>query len=359
MTAVEVLTDAAIGETRQVLVRDGRAFALSIWRWSDRGRRAQWGEAYDARVRSVDVRRRGAFLDLGISEAGFARLDSSGRVRIGETPQALVEGQAVRAHVKREGVRGKSPVLSIEALLPGVEKLGRIATLDGEADAERAGAAAIEVRERIDAAIEATLARAVPIPGGGVLTIESTAALVAVDVDAGERTGSGDAERFAASLNADAAREAARQLRLRNLGGIVAIDFVSMRDRRGRDSVMSVLRESFAGDPWGVQIAPMSRFGVVELSRGQLRRPLHELLCDDTGAPSVETAGLAMLRGVEREVRAARGRLAVARAGGDVAAWLDAAPFDWRAALSARIGPRWEVRMDSQIAPRGWRVEVE
>jgi Ribonuclease G/E len=108
-----------------------------------------------------------------------------------------------------------------------------------------------------------------------------------------------------------------------------------------------------------VQIAPMSRFGVVELSRGQLRRPLHELLCDDAGAPSAETEALAMIRGVEREVRGARGRLAVAFVGSDVMAWLDEAPFDWRAALSARIGPRWDVRAAKQPTPRGWRVEVE
>jgi hypothetical protein len=117
--------------------------------------------------------------------------------------------------------------------------------------------------------------------------------------------------------------------------------------------------EALAGDPWGVQIAPMSRFGVVELSRGQLRRPLHELLCDATGATSAETEALAALRSVEHEVRAARGRLAAAHMGADLMAWLDAAPFDWRAALTARIGPRWDVRADARIAPRSWRVEVE
>jgi len=357
MTPVEVWTDAAIGETRQVLAQDGRAFALSVWRWSDRGRRTQWGEAYDACVRSVDVRRRGAFLDLGIAEPGFVRLDATGRVRVGETPHVLAEGQAIRAHVKREGARGKSPVLSVEAMLPGAERLGCIARHEAEADAEQRGVTDSETRERIDAVVEAALSRTAPIPGGGLLTIEPTAALVAIDVDAGERAGSGDGERFAAALNADAAREAARQLRLRNLGGIVAIDFVSMRDRRGRESTTEALRAAFAGDPWGVQIAPMSRFGVVELSRGQLRRPLHELLCDANGAPSAETEALAMLRGVEREVRAARGRLAAALVGADLMAWLDAAP--WRAALTARIGPRWEVRADARGAPRVWRVEVE
>lgn len=358
MSAIEIWTDAAIGETRQVHVQNGRPYALVIWRWSDRGRRARWGEVYSARVRTVDVRRRGAFLDLGIEEAGFARLDAAGQALVGGGRQLLVEGQAVRAHVRREGARGKSPVVSIEALSTASERLGCVAWHEAESEAERAGAAESDVRERIDSVVEATLACTAPVPGGGILTIEPTAALVAIDVDAGDRAGSGDPERFAAALNVEAAHEALRQLRLRNLGGIVAIDFVSMRDRRGRGQVMDALRAAGAGDPWGVQIAPMSRFGVVELSRGQLCRPIAEVMCDANGLPSAETEALAMLRGVEREARLARGRPVIAVAGAETRAWLEAGVIDWRTALGGRIGPRWEVRDDPGLAPRAWRVEV-
>jgi Ribonuclease G/E len=358
VSAISIWTDAAIGETRQVHVLDGRPFALAIWRWSDRGRRARWGEVYHARVRTVDTRRRGAFLDLGIEEPGFVRLDSGGMASVGAIRQALVEGQAVRAHVRREGARGKAPVMSFEAIATTPERLGCVARHEAEGEAELQGAADSDTREHIDALVDAALARTAPVPGGGSLTIEQTAALVAIDVDAGDRGGSGDAERFAAALNVDAAREAMRQLRLRNLGGIVAIDFVSMRDKRNRAQVMDVLRSEASRDPWGVQMAPMSRFGVVELSRGQLCRPLAEVLCGADGAPSAETEALVMLRRMEREASVGRGRPVIAVAGAETRAWLDAAIIDWRTALSARIGPLWELREGPNLPPRAWRVEL-
>jgi Ribonuclease G/E len=356
---LETWTDASVGETRQALVRDGRPIALSIWRWSDRNRRARWGETYVARVRSVDSRLRGAFLDLGIPEAGFVRLDANGRARVGETAQALAEGQAVTASVRREGARGKAAVLQIVSVLPSADSLGCVARHESHESADAAGSADADTRDKLDAAFEAVLAREALVVGGGRIIVEPTAALVAIDVDAGERQGSRDPEQFAAALNVAAAQESLRQLRLRNLGGLVAIDFVSMRSRGGREATMAALRIASAEDPWGVTLAPMSRFGIVELSRGQLRQPLAEVLCKPDGTLRAETSALAMLRGIEREARLARGKLTIAHLGTDIAAWLDTAPFDWRSALTARIGPRWEVRGDRDAAPGGWRLAVE
>src|SRR6185436_21011282 len=105
--------------------------------------------------------------------------------------------------------------------------------------------ASSEMRERLDALVEESLSLTAPIPGGGALTIEPTAALVAIDVDAGGRQGSGDPERFALDLNIAAAGEAARQIRLRNLAGLIAIDFVSMRAKSHAKQLEEAVRAAF------------------------------------------------------------------------------------------------------------------
>lgn len=354
MSTSETWTDAAIGETRQVLVRDGAPVMLHITRWSDAGKRALWGEAYVARVRTVDKRRRGAFVDLGLGEAhGFVRLDAQGRAK----GQSLSEGQGIAVRVTRETARGKAAVLEVLAgsAPEGVPR--RIARPECDADLDGAAAADAEIRERIDAIVDASLARTAPLAGGGVLTIEPTAALVAIDVDSASRAGSPDPERFALELNLTAAQTAMRELRLRSLGGIVAIDFVSMRDRRSGAAVVDALKAASIDDPWGVTIAPMSRFGVVELSRGQLRAPLAERFLDTDGKPSLETIALKALRAMEREAHTARGREVVARLHPEVIGWFDAAPIGWREALRSRIGPRWRMA-PAPDAPRD-RIDVE
>jgi Ribonuclease G/E len=337
----ETWVDASIGETREALVRQGRAIALHIVRASDDGRRARWGELYCARVREVDQRRRGAFLDLGLrDEQGFLPLGDDGRVRLHKQRVALHEGQGVIVAVTREAARGKNPVLELQ----DVGHDGQAPHLMGRhnSDEERAARPAeTATRAKLDAAIEDALMRTAPIPGGGALTIEPTAALVAIDVDAGGRAGAGDAERFALDLNIAAAQEAARQIRLRNLGGIIAIDFVTLRAKSHRKSLEDAVQAAFADDPWSVQFGALSRFGVFELARAQLRRPLHERLRGADGRLSAETVALMALRAIEREARAQTGRQIACTVAPEVKAWLDGAPFDWRADLNNRIGMRW------------------
>ena len=349
---LDLWIDAAIGETREVIARDGRAIALRIARASDIGRGARWGELYCARVTQVDRRRRGVFLDLGLrDQQGFLPLDNDGRVRLRRRDRvALSEGQGVVVSVTREAARGKSPVF--ELLETGHD--GESPHLIGrhECDEEIAAAkpADAQTRARIDAIVEDALALTAPIPGGGVLTIEPTAALVAVDVDSGARAGSGDPERFALELNLAAAQEAARQIRLRNLGGVIAIDFVTMRAKSHRAQLEEATRAAFAGDPWSVQCGALSRFGVFDLARAQLRAPLHEQMRDADGHMSIESVALMALRAIEREARAVTGRPIACTIAPDVKAWLDAAEIDWRTELSNRIGMRWDI--DSAPGPR-------
>jgi Ribonuclease G/E len=348
---LETWIDAAIGETREALARDGKPIALRVARASDEGRRARWGELYCARVREIDKRRRGAFLDLGLRDQhGFLPLGDDGRVRMRKERVTLHEGQGVVVGVTREAARGKSPVVDLTETGHDGEAPHRIAQHDVDEELVLAKSADTQVRAKLDAAIEDALARATPIPGGGVLTIDAVTALTAIDVDAGGRPGSGDPERFALDLNIAAAHEAARQVRLRNLGGIIAIDFVSMRAKSHLKALEDTVRAAFAGDPWSVQFGGLSRFGVYELARAQLRTPLHEQLRDPDGRLSTETVALMALRAIEREGRSQTGRQIACTVSPEVKAWLDAAEIDWRGELSNRIGMRWAI--DAAPGPR-------
>lgn len=342
-TRDEMWIDAAIGETREALVRDGKPIAIRIARASDEGRRARWGEVYAARVREIDRRRRGAYLDLGLTEElGFLPLGDDGKARLGRGRSALTEGQGVVVAVRREAARGKNPVVELqETATEGAPRRMMRPECDDELILSKSADA--QVRARLDGAIEDALARTAPLAGGGILAIEPTAALVAIDVDAGGRPGAGDPERFALDLNVAAAFEAARQIRLRGLGGLIAIDFVTMRAKSNAKQVEDAVRAAFASDPWTVQFGGLSRFGVFELSRAQLRRPLHEQLRDSDGRLSIETAALMALRAIEREARAHGGRQIACTVAPEVKGWLDQSETDWRGALSSRFGMRWSL----------------
>jgi len=348
---LEMWVDAAIGETREALVRAGRPVALRVARASDDGRRARWGELYCARVREIDRRRRGAFLDLGLrDDQGFLPLGDDGKARLRRERVALREGQGVIVAVTREAARAKNPVVELSEIGDDGEAPHRIAQHEADEALVLAKAADPAMRGKLDAVIEDALARTAPIPGGGVLTIEPTSALVAIDVDAGARTGSGDPERYALDLNIAAAQEAARQIRLRGLAGLIMIDFVSLRAKGHNKQLEDAVKQAFADDPWSVQLGGLSRFGVFDMARSQLRAPLHEQMRDPDGRLSVETVALMALRAIEREGRAQTGRQIACTVAPEVKAWLDAAEIDWRSKLSNSIGMRWT--LDAAPAPR-------
>lgn len=142
--------------------------------------------------------------------------------------------------------------------------------------------------EGVDEAVEAALAPEVRLRCGGRLVIEPTAALVAVDVDAGPAP--------PAVANAEAAAELARQLDLRGLAGQIVCDFVPDSRDRGRRALLTVLRQALAGAAATTHVAGVSPLGLVELRRDRGRTPLADLLCDGSGRLSPQTVALAGLR---------------------------------------------------------------
>jgi ribonuclease E len=131
-------------------------------------------------------------------------------------------------------------------------------------------------RFQIEHQIESAFSRSVNLPSGGAVVIDHTEALVAVDVNSARATRGADIEETAFRTNLEAADEVARQLRLRDLGGLIVIDFIDMESQRNQREVENRLRDALKYDRARVQIGKISRFGLMELSRQRLRPSLGE-----------------------------------------------------------------------------------
>lgn len=163
-------------------------------------------------------------------------------------------------------------------------------------------------RFQIEHQIETAFVRQVNLPSGGAIVIDHTEALVAVDVNSGRSTKGSDIEETALKTNLEAADELARQLRLRDLGGLIVIDFIDMEAPRNQREVENRLRDALRFDRARVQMGKISRFGLMELSRQRLRPALAETSyiscprCTGTGhIRSTESAALHILRILEEE----------------------------------------------------------
>jgi ribonuclease E len=163
-------------------------------------------------------------------------------------------------------------------------------------------------RFQIEHQIETAYSRIVPLPSGGAVVIDHTEALVAVDVNSARATKGQDIEETAFRTNLEAADEIARQLRLRDLGGLVVIDFIDMESARNQRDVENRLRDALHYDRARVQMGKISRFGLMELSRQRLQTSLGESShiacprCHGTGhIRSIESSALHILRILQEE----------------------------------------------------------
>lgn len=184
-------------------------------------------------------------------------------------------------------------------------------------------------RFQIETQIEAAFQRQVRLPSGGSIVIDHTEALVSVDINSSRATQGGDIEETALNTNLEAADEIARQLRLRDIGGLIVIDFIDMTPIRNQREVENRLREALKMDRARVQVGRISRFGLLEMSRQRLRPPLGESLqvvcprCDGHGTiRTVESLGLSILRVIEEEAMKERTSKIVVQLPVDVASFL-------------------------------------
>lgn len=163
-------------------------------------------------------------------------------------------------------------------------------------------------RFQIEHQIDAAYSRQVNLPSGGAIVIDHTEALVSVDVNSGRATKGSDIEDTAVRTNLEAADEVARQLRLRDLGGLLVIDFIDMESSKNQREVENRLRDALRHDRARVQMGKISRFGLLELSRQRLRPALAETSyipcprCNGTGhIRSTESSALQIIRILEEE----------------------------------------------------------
>ncbi|MHC1698292.1 MAG: Rne/Rng family ribonuclease [Geobacteraceae bacterium] len=173
-----------------------------------------------------------------------------------------------------------------------------------------------QLEEQIDLIYE----KKVPLKSGGSIVIDPTEALVSIDVNSGKSTGEKGVEDTAFKTNMEAAEEVARQLRLRDLGGLIVIDFIDMRDRKHKAEVEKSLKTALKADKARVSVDKISQFGLLEMSRQRIKQTINEgsyLECPHCGGhgkvKSVEAMALSFLRKVH--TAAARGTLAEVRGG--------------------------------------------
>ncbi|MGF1609319.1 MAG: ribonuclease E/G, partial [Kiloniellales bacterium] len=320
-----LLISALPGETRAAWLADGRLEELVILR-ADRPQHL--GDVYLGRVMRLDRSLEAAFVEIGLERPGFLPLDLW-------PGKGLSEGDAVLVQVTRAPSDGKGAKLSgriaprpagleqlakaaqgttgpPSRLLQGQDPIARVLAAKappeaivvddpevfrtaqarfaaaGSAHSERVslytGAQDLFEREGVEAVIEALLEPRVALPSGGALLIEPVSSMTAVDVDSGAQSESGGAARRALAVDLEAADAIPRQVRLRNLSGLLVIDFLPLPARADRQTVVAKLRAGLKTDREPTRAAPMSSSGLVELTRRRGGPALHERMTVPQGS---------------------------------------------------------------------------
>ena len=191
-------------------------------------------------------------------------------------------------------------------------------------------------RFQIENQIESAHSHKVNLPSGGSIVIDPTEALVSIDINSARATRGSDIETTALNTNLEAADEIARQLRLRDLGGLIVIDFIDMESQKNQRAVEDRLRDAVKQDRARIQIGRISRFGLLELSRQRLRPSIGESAsincprCNGMGSiRSVDSLALALLRLIGEEARKDRTVKVIAQLPVEVATYLMNEKREW------------------------------
>jgi len=198
-------------------------------------------------------------------------------------------------------------------------------------------------RYQIESQIESAYSHKVTLPAGGSIVIDHTEALVSIDINSARSTRGTDIETTACNTNLEAADEIARQMRLRDVGGLIVIDFIDMESAKNQRAVEDRLRDAVKQDRARIQLGKISRFGLLELSRQRLRPSISESTnivcprCTGMGViRSVESLALAVLRLIGEEARKDRTAKVIAQLPVDVATYLMNEKRDWLHDIEAR-----------------------
>jgi len=219
----------------------------------------------------------------------------------------------------------------------------------------------------VTAAIRSTLDRRVPLPSGGSLVIDDTEAMTVIDVNSGRNVGKGSTtlEETITRTNLEAAREVVRQLRLRDIGGIVIIDFIDMNEERNRRAVTDALQEALAGDRTKTYVVEISPLGLVEMTRQNISDGPREILtvpcptCGGDGVVLSEETGVIDLERALRAAVAGRSEPEVTVALHPSAlAWFTGDEAERLTDLEAETGKRVRLEADDALALDAVRVRA-
>ena len=298
--------------------RHGDAQLVQAWRHVP-GAASLQGAIYLGRVVKLEPSLNAAFVEIGLDRPGMLPLKKQGNPNEGDSIAVQVrrdarEEKGVRLSASLQTTVDIAPLRQGKAapccLLPApeiwqslllalppqsVEQMTCARRVDAERIAAWCELHLPDLAGRVDyqAARDWTPSRAealeeiaealdeeVTLPGGGTLLIEPVRTLTAIDVNSANATGRSGIEQTALSVNLDAAREVPRQLALRNLGGIVVVDFIDLQNRNKRDQVIEMLREAVGIDPAIDWVGNMSRLGLVEILRKRMGASLAEMWGD-------------------------------------------------------------------------------
>jgi len=200
-------------------------------------------------------------------------------------------------------------------------------------------------RYQIENQIESAHRHMVNLPSGGAIVIDPTEALVSIDINSARATRGGDIETTALNTNLEAADEIGRQLRLRDIGGLIVIDFIDMESPKNQRAVEDRLRDAVKQDRARIQVGRLSRFGLLEMSRQRLRPSISEAAthtcprCNGQGMiRSVDSMALAMLRLIGEESRKERTAKVIAHLPIEVTTYLINEKRDWLSKMQSQNG---------------------
>ena len=316
-----------IGETRAAVYEGRRLVELYVRRWTDKDKPRQ-GDIFAGRIAKIDQSMGGAFIELGTKAQGLFKFTNS--------PNAprLTEGQIAEFEVSKATEIGKGPIVKFKQL-SDADKPSKLSGDDLKTFIAKRFAG-IEFAQATVSVIDEATETELAIKGGGTISIERTRALVAIDVDKGTAKSSFDVCMAALPM-------IAHELRLRGLGGLIVIDLPNLRQPRQRNTVQKAAERAFKDDPNIIKIAPLSRFGAMEMTRSKSSLSLDETLNNRIGSPTTQTLALRALRQLEREGAANSGAQLTMTVRHHVMNWLEADHIDWKAPLTERLGARFKI----------------
>ncbi len=217
---------------------------------------------------------------------------------------------------------------------------------------------------QIEAQLDSMFDPTVRLKSGGYIVIDPTEALVSIDVNSGKATREANIEATALRTNLEAAEEVARQLRLRDLAGLVVIDFIDMENHRNNRAVEKRIKECLKSDRARIQVGRISAFGLLEMSRQRLRQGVVETTtspcpnCNGTGLiRSVDSLALHILRGIEEEAMRKRHRAFDVTVPTEVAIYILNQKRDWLEQIETRFGLSVFVIADSGLQAPNYEIK--